>query len=214
MHFKHDGCICGYDQENKTFCIYSYDKNWVYQKFWTPQKSFDAGRKAQFNKGQYGIICGIKPKETQVDFSYKIALEKITEYLDSTMEKYPETGKGLVYGIVVHDYISKYVEKLYNQSIPYNRLDRRIFRLIWEHKKAMQEMIKMIEEALSLDNSTSNAYKKVVDEANNCRMLYAIHHMKQRPELLPIIQKKLLGLKSLEQELLYDLLEKTKGGNK
>ena len=31
-HFNHDGCICGYDQDNKTYCIYAYDKNWIYQK--------------------------------------------------------------------------------------------------------------------------------------------------------------------------------------
>ena len=58
-HFNHDGCICGYDQENKTYCIYSYDQNWIYHKFWTTQKSFDTGRKAPFKKKQYGNICGI-----------------------------------------------------------------------------------------------------------------------------------------------------------
>ena len=26
-HFKHDGLICGYDQNDKTYCIYAYDNN-------------------------------------------------------------------------------------------------------------------------------------------------------------------------------------------
>ena len=211
-HFSHDGCICGYDQENKTYCIYSYDQNWIYQKFWTTQKSFDAGRKAQYKKGQHGSICGIKPKEDQVLFSYEIALKKIVEYLDSNIEKYPPTAGGAVSGIVVHDYIAMYVGKLYDGSIPYERMDRRVFRMIWEHKKAMLERIALIENALSIDHSISENYRTVVREADNCRMLYAAHHMKQRNAVLPIIQKKLLALKEKEQELLTELLEKSKEG--
>ena len=210
-HFNHDGCICGYDQENKTYCIYAYDKNWIYRKFWTPQKCFEAGRKAQFKIKQYGSICGIKAKDDQVSFSYKTALQKIAEYLDSNMEKYPEDGEGAVFGIVVHDYIAKYVGKLYDGSIPYEKMDRRVFRMIWEHKKAMLQRINLIEDALSIDHAISESYRSVVREADNCRMLYAAHHMKQRNSVLPIIQKKLLALKEKEQKLLTELLEKSKG---
>ena len=213
-HFNHDGCICGYNQENKTYCIYSYDQNWIYQKFWTTQKSFDAGRKAQYKKGIHGSICGIKPKKDLVAFSHDTALKKIAEYLDSNMEKYPETAEGTVYGIIVHDYIAKYVGKLYDESIPYERSDHRVFRMIWEHKQAMLERITLIEDALSFDHSISESYRSVVREANNCRMLYAAHHMKQRNAVLPIIQKKLLALKDKEQELLNKLLDKVKGENK
>ena len=210
-HFKHDGCICGYDQEDKTYCIYAYDQNWIYQKFRTTQKSFDAGRKAQFKKDQYGAIYGIKPKEDKVVFSPETALKKVAEYLDSNQEKYPESEEGTVYGIVVHDYIAKYVGMLYDGSIPYDKMDRRVFRLIWEHKKVMLERIKLIEDALSLDHSLSDAYSSVVREADNCRMLYAAHHMKQRNSVLPVIQKKLLSLKENEKEILENLLEAAKG---
>lgn len=213
-HFAHDGCICGYNQEDKTYCIYAYDQNWIYQKFWTTQKSFDAGRKAIFKKGQYNRICGIKPKGDQITFSSETALKKIVEYLDSTMEKYPKVSEGTVYGIVVHDYIAMYVEKLYDGSIPYEKTDRRVFRMIWEHKKAMQERIKLIESDLSLDHEISNVYKTVVREADNLRMLYASHHMKRRDTVLPIIQKKLLSLKKQESELLEALLQKPQGDDK
>lgn len=213
-HFSHDGCICGYDQENKTYCIYAYDKNWICHKFWTTQKSFEAGRKAQFKKEQYGNICGIKPKEDQIEFSYETALKKMAEYLDSNMEKYPEAAEGRVSGIVVHDYIAKYIEKLYDGSIMYEKMDRRIFRLIWEHKKAMLERISLIEDAISIDHSISEAYKSIVREADNCRMLYAAHHIKQRNSVLPIIQKKLLLIKETERSLLEKLIEKSKGDKK
>ena len=212
-HFDHDGCICGYDQENKTYCLYAYDENWIYQKFWTPQKAFDAGMKARIKKGIYdGRICGIKPTEDRVAFSHETALEKIAEYLDSDMDKYPATSNGSVFGIVVHDYIAMYLDKLYDGSVPYEKMDRRVFRMIWEHKKVMLERIKLIEDTLPLDHSLSDAYASVVREADSCRMLYAAHHMKQRNSLLPMIQKKLLSLKEKEKEILENLLEATKGG--
>lgn len=213
-HLPHDGCICGYDQENKTYCIYSYDQSWIYRKFWTSQKSFEKGRRVQFDKEIFGCIWGIKPLNDQVAFYPHTALKKITEYVNSTMEIYPETSNDPAYGIIVHDYVSKYVDKLYDGSIPYEKMDRRVFRVIWEHKKVMLERIERIEADLSLDHSISEAYKDVVREADNCRMLYAIHHMKQRNASLPIIQKKLLSLKTREKELLEKLLKATEGGEK
>ena len=213
-HFNHDGCICGYDPSNDTYCIYAYDKNWVYQKFWTPKKAFERGRKSAFKQEEYGLICGIKPKEETVTFCHKTALEKIEEYLSSDLENYPETEGGPVYGTAVHDYICKYLDRLYDGSIPHDRMDRRIFRIIWEQKKVMLERIALIEDALSIDHSISKRYQEVVRDADNCRMLYASHHMKQRNSVLPIIQKKLLALKNKEQALLTELLEKSKEAEK
>ena len=212
-HFKHDGCICGYNRENKTFCVYAYDKNWIYQKFWTPQKAFDRGRQAMFKQGKYGYICGIKPLDTLIPFSKDAALLKINEYLDSNMERYPENAEGSVAGIVVQDYIVKYVDKLFDGSIPHDKKDRRIFRVIWEHKKAMLERLILIEEACSIDHKHSEAYKTVVREADNCRLLYATHCLKERKSVLPIVQKKLVDIKSLEQEILSSMLNITGGGS-
>ena len=211
-HFPHDGCICGYDPEDDTYCIYAYDQNWIYRKFKTPKKCWEAGRKAMFKVGCYGNICGLKPKGDKVVFSPETARKKLAEYLDSDFEKYPEDGEGPVYGIVVHDYIAKYVGKLYDGSIPYEKMDRRVFRLIWEHKKVMLERIRRIEEALSLGGDVGDRYEAVVKDADMLRMLYASHHMKRRDSVLPVIQKKLLSLKACEQALLTELLANSEGG--
>ena len=207
-HFNHNGMICGYDRKEKTYCIYAYDSNWICQKFWTPQKSFNKGREAMFKDGVYGSLCAIKPRQNMVAFSVETALQGIVNYLDSGIKKYPEDGEGNVRGIVVHEYIAKYVEKLYNGSIPYERMDRRVFRLIWEHKKVMLERIVNIEQSLNLTNGISEKYKRIVSEADTMRMLYASHHMKRRDSVLPIIQKKLLNLMEQERELLTMLVDK------
>ena len=212
-HFSHDGCICGYDRTDRTYTIYAYDRDWVYRKFRTTQKSFEAGRRAIYRQGKYGFLCGIRPKEEQVPFSPRVALAGIAEYLDSAPEQYPDEQEGPVYGIVVHEFLARYLEKLYDGSIPYACMDRRVLRVVWEHKKGMLERIGLIEEALSLDDSISRAYRTVVQKADYCRMLYASHRMRRRDSLLPRIRDQLLALRSREEELLCDLLRKTERTN-
>ena len=209
-HLSHDGAICGYNEKEKTYCIYAYDKNWIYQKFWTPQSAFEEGRKACFAQGNIGSIIALKPKSDVVEFSPDTACRHIAEHLDSDLVRFPVTESGHVYGIVVHDYIAMYVGKLYDGSIPYERMDRRVFRLIWEHKKVMLERIKRIEECWLWDTSLSSKYVQVVNDANAIRMLYAMHHKRRRDSILPIVQQKLLALKEEEYKVLNELIERWK----
>ena len=159
-------------------------------------------------KGKYSNICGLKVKGDKIEFSPSIALQNIKEYLDSNLEKYPWEGEGSVYGIVVHEYMAKYLEKLYDGTIPYERMDWRVFRLVWEHKKVMLERIEKIEQELNLGDEISKKYKLLVSEADTIRMLYASHHIKRRDSVLPIIKKKLLQLMDEEKKLLTLLVEK------
>lgn len=204
-HFGHDGLLCGYDQEDKTYCIYAYDSKWRYQKFWTPQRSFNAGRKAKEQQGVFPMFCALKVKEDVVEFSPKKVYAKLKEYLDSDWEKYPAEGEGNVFGIVVHGYIAEYLARLYRGEIPYERMDRRVFRLIWEHKKSMQKRIALIEKSLGMNSTLSHKYERLVKEADTMRMLYASHHMRRKDSVLPVIRERLLSLMTEERELLQRL---------
>lgn len=211
-HFTHDGLICGYDQKDKTYCIYAYDSSWQYKKFWTPQASFEAGRKSTLKMGYCIGVCGIKPTQEKVEFSAETALKTIAEYLDSSIEKYPLTGDGYIYGIAVQDYVAKYVGELFDGFIPYEKIDRRIFHLVWEHKKLILESIQCIEKTLDIAPEISIKYAPLVQEADNIRMLYASHYMRRRDSLLPIIKEKILNIKNQEAEFLGKLIEN--GGRK
>ena len=129
------------------------------------------------------------------------------KYLDSNLEKYPLDSDGIVYGIVVHTYISEYIMKLFRGEISYRFADWRILRLIWEHKKVMLERIVVIEKKLDLDNTLSELYKAIVKEADNIRMFYASYCMKRRDSILLIISKKLLTIEAREREILTQLLQ-------
>ena len=211
-HFSHDGTICGYDQENKTYCLYAYDTNWQFNKFWTSQRSFNLGREKSWHTGFFEqYIYGLKVKDDIVAFEPNTALQRIEEYLDVPYEINPTEGDKTVYGIVVQDYIVLYLQRLYDGSIPYERMDRRVFRLIWEHKRGMLERIERIEQALELEPEFSRHYAPLVKQADAMRTLYAIHHRKRRDSVLPAIQKQLAVLSKEEMTILGELLEKAKG---
>lgn len=213
-HVGHDGMICGYDQEAKTYSIHAYDKRWIYQVFKTPQKAFNAGRISMLERGEDVKICGIKPKLDYVPLEPDVICLKLREYLDSSLDNYPVEEDKMVYGSVVHEYIAMYVDKLFDGSVPYHRMDRRVMRQIWEHKKVMHERLVKVEEALQMDSSLSTAYEKLVPEANSARMLYASHNMKRRDAALPIISKKLRWMQETEQEILHAFIEKVEGALK
>lgn len=208
-HFNGDGLICGYDQNNKTYCIYAYDSNFIFNKFWVPQKDFNIGRISMQEQGVFTIIYALKVKKDKIDFSPQIAHKKIKDYLDSNLEKYPFDGEGNAYGIVVQEYLAEYVSRLYKGNISYDCIDRRVFHLICEHKKAMLERIERIEKCLRLNTNVSEKYRTLVLEAVTMRALYASHYVRRCDYVLPIIKKKLLSLINTENELLTFFVEKT-----
>ena len=206
-HAKHDGLICGYDDTEKTYCIYAYDSNWVYQKFWTPQRAFIKSCSAIWNKGEMPSISALKAREEIVEFSLEEAYWRIREYLHSDHWLFPFDGEGEVKGIFVQEYILLYLKKLMDGDIPYERMDRRVFRVIWEHKKNMLDRILAFEEAYQLGDLYSTQYARIVKQADTMRMLYASHHMRRRDSVLSHIYDMLSMLSASERVLLQSFVE-------
>ena len=208
-HMPHDGLICGYDQQEKTYSVLAYDNSWIYRVFQTPQKGFEAGRKSAFRSGRYGRLCGLKAKPDIVKLQPSKICIQLKAYLESDLERYPLDGNVIIYGSAVHEYIIIYLDKLAAGDIPYERLDWRVFRMLWEHKKVMLERIIAVEEKLQLPPEISLQYSIIVKEADHMRMLYASHHLKRRDSVLPVIRSKLINLQILERKILSGFLLKT-----
>lgn len=207
-HIKHDGMLFGFDEDKKTYDIFSYDSDWVYRKYKTTQRSFYNGVTGLLKSGENSAFFAVKPMNDIIEFEPKTVMLKMKEYLDSTIERYPENENGTVFGIAVHDYLVKYIEMLYDASIPFWKMDRRVMRLIWEHKNVMLKRIRLLEETLGLDCSIGDNYEKLVTEADRARLLYASYHMRRRDALLPMIRNGLIEIKNREEELLNELIRK------
>lgn len=211
-HFNHDGLICGYDRDEKTYSLYAYDENWLYRRFKTPQKGFNDGRQAMFQRGYYEAFCGIRPKKDPVLFEPEKAVEKIREHLNFSFDDVPADEDGIVKGNIVHDYIAMYLDKLIQNEFSYEKTDRRVFRMIYEHKAALQKSIRKIEKAADLDNETSGSFDKIVRKTDEMRLLYASYCMKKRESALPLLKKRLLTLKEEEGKTLSEFLKKWERG--
>ena len=207
-HFDHDGLISGMDDEQKTVTLIAYDSHQIYRPFHTPLEGFRKGMAASCQRVGYGIIVALKVKHDSISLDLPLIRRSIEEYLDSDFERYPSDEDGAAYGLVVHDYLALYLERLRNGSIPLGCLDRRPFRLIWEHKRCMLDRILAVEQALGLDDAVSRAYAPLAKEANRMHFIYAKYNQKPQAELLSLLQRKLAGLKEKERYLLTELVER------
>ena len=202
QHFNHDGLIIGYDDDNGTLAIAAYDQRWIFTVFNTPQECFMEGLQALCEKSSYGGIHAVKAKNEAQELNLRAIYEAVKGYLSSDIESYPLTDAGNANGIIVYDYICMYLDKLADGSIPYERRDRRIFRLIWEHKKCMLGRIRAVEERCKWDASLSADYNEVVALADKIRFIYSKFVIKYSNKDLENIQVCLMKMKKRESELL------------
>ena len=207
-HFYHDGMICGYDMSDRTYYIHAYDSNWRYRVFKIPQTSFDAARRHSLAQGITGsYLCAIKVKNDTPEFSPSEVTRNLRRYMDSSIKKYPAEERGTVFGSAAHDYIVMYVRRIADGLIPYSRIDRRIFRLIWEHKRVMLERLERLESALGMDPSISLRYREIVNTSRVLHIEYASYCRRQRKELLPTISERLAQMADSERYLLDEMIK-------
>jgi len=208
-HFSHDGLICGYDDSDKTYYISAYDQNWVYRLFKTPQRCFMNGMSAMFALGVYGDLNALKAvPDAVVELSPARIKENLREYLSYSFQDYPPDVDGWAYGILVQDYIGMYLERISEGLVPYERIDRRVFRMVWEQKNCMLERIRAVETALGFSPDISGRFETVLSESNLMRMLYARYRLKRNDALIPVIGSRLREATILERTLLEEFLEK------
>ena len=206
-HFIHDGLLIGFDNSSNTYTLFAYDNNWIYRVFRTPQKCFIDGVKNGANKINDAYVWAIKPRNDIVEFDPKRIGVQLRNYLNSSLEKYPTYINSRVYGRVVQEYIVMYLDMLGNGCIAHEKMDWRILRLLWDHKRIMLERILLIEQKYDLSCTYSNRYEVIVKEMNALRMLYASYHLKERGTIIKSIRARLADLNNSEFEVLSDFTE-------
>lgn len=207
-HFDHDGLIIGYDDEKKTLTLAAYDQRWLFNVFETPQVGFVKAMQVLCNKGSYGSLHALRAKKDVLELDLKNILNKLKNYLSSCIDKYPLSTSETVWGMVVYEYICLYVDKLMDGSIPHERIDRRVFRLIWEHKKCMLGRIKAVENLCGWDNKLSSDYEEIVKMADKMRFIYSKFVIKYSSKHLEKMQLLLMDIKRSELDLLTKFLLK------
>lgn len=211
-HMHHTGIICGYDDNDETISIVAHDINWVYNMIRVPQKCFLTALRSSLDDKKYGNMVAYKIKENTVGrINEKEMIKSLREYIDSSFEKYPTNESGKVLGVIVHEYLAMYIDKLNDGSISYEKMDWRALRPIWEHKKCMLDRIKAIERKRGWSNELSERYLPIVEKANRIRMMYAMYHKNHNNRLLNMIRDGLLELSKNDKCLVEEFIKKMEG---
>ncbi len=203
-HMNHDGIICGYDDEKKTYSIAAYNINWVFSLIEIPQKCFYEGLLSAIESGFYGNITAYKVKDEDVELDCVAMLKGLKEHIGNTFDIFSLDEDGEVRGVAVYDFLILYMQKLKDSSIPQGKLDWRALRPVWEHKKCMYDRIRAVEKALGWGNAISTAYKPLVDTANHIRIVYAMYQKNAHASLLDAV---ISGLKKIRDDEFQILLK-------
>lgn len=208
-HLHHDGVICGYDDNDKTLSIAAHDINWVYSLIRIPQECFILGLQSSLEDQQYGQMTAYKIRDnTDVKINEKEMLKHLKEYMNSNFEKYPVDKEGMVLGTVVHDYLAIYIDKLKDGNIPYEKMDWRALRPVWEHKKCMLKRIQAVENKNGWSDELSQKYLPVVEKADRIRMMYAIYHKNHNDKLLDKIRDGLLDIGEQDRIIVTEFIDR------
>ena len=207
-HMPHDGLICGYDDKKETYKIAAYNEDWVFSIFDTPQKCLEEARLSELDGREApSKLTTLRVCSEEIRLDVKKIKDLLSQYLKSNLWNTPAKPGEDAVGIVVHDFLGMYLDKLMDASIPYRRIDRRIFRMLWEHKECMLKRIRAVEDELDLDlQELRKEYKTVVDASNKMRIMYAKYCVKKDDRLLSTIKDKLKFVKKREKKLLKEFV--------
>lgn len=206
-HFYHDGLILGYDEEENTLTLAAYSDKWNYGVFETPADGFLRGVMAAAEAGEHPRLIASRARECDIPLDISAVVRNIGAYLKKDVTVCDAGARGAVQGIDVQLCLVRYLELLADGGIPYERMDWRIMRLLWEQKKCLCGCIREIERAFSLSDTLSRNYQAVVDSANLLRIQYARYHMKRDDALIPKMTDRILKIREKEASLLEAFLE-------
>ena len=208
-HMSHDGILCGYDDNDGTYSVAAYDSDWVFRLIRIPQDCFREGLESGISQGWNGNLFAYRMRNGEIQPDEKQMLRYLKAHVDSDMDHFPLTERGNVEGIAVQGFLALYIEKLMDGSIPSDKMDWRVLRPVWEHKKCMLDRLILLETLHGWEPEFSSRYRPLVDAANRNRMMYAVYHKNRRPELLENVRKGLLDGKEQERAILCDFIRKT-----
>ena len=207
-HFWHHGLISGYDDNDNTFTMNSYDDRWLFSTFKIPQICIPEAIETicAFGRLQENQTAA-KGKRCSFELDLPLIQESLCEYL--TYVPIVKSADDFVCprDLAVYDYLRLYLELLLERSVPHERFDWRVFRLIWEHKKVMLHRIIAIEDHIGMDHSLSIAYEPAEKLANKIRLMYAKYHQKPERSILEYLIVALTELREKEVSVLTELVK-------
>lgn len=202
-HFIHDTYVYGY--KGDSFCAIAYSEKRLH-RLYLPEKELEKAlyKGENFNEHSFSTFrprCGYKEE---------VCLNKIKkellDYYESTNSQ--KTDQGKVYGLSCYDVLIACVQRLIENKVQeQDAIDKRPFRILWEHKKVLKEHLKKMEELGEFENESCNI---IIEIENETRIIFGmIIKFNLKPELA-ILYRVVYYLKQIKQKellLILNILE-------
>ncbi len=88
------------------------------------------------------------------------------------------------YGIAVHRYLILYLQRIIDGQLSKDYLDKRAFKMIFEHKAVMLECLQALENKLQWNTELSEQYKGILKIAEKLWMKCLYYEQTQRKSVL------------------------------
>ena len=204
-HLGHDGLLCGVDNDTGEYSLAAFDTGWRYCLFQTTQRGVAAALKQNVERQGWGELVGVKCDPNYVvELDVPLIKKELEEYLSAP----PFNRDDTTTGISVHDALSEYLDTFKAGETPHERSDRRIFRMMWEHKSCMLDRIKAVEAHCGLDDEISAEYATLVELSDQIRFIYMKYCSNRNDRLIDGIQELLREVAGKEAQPLSRLCEK------
>lgn len=171
-HYPHDGMITGYDEEKKVYYVSTYIKTGKFENVEVPVGEFSRAWHSRYmdNDAQGADVIGLKLDPSK---NYEPSIDKILEdirlYVASEVTEQHKRHDS-VFGLAVYDELKNFFRAVVQDGYPC--YDKRLFRLIYEHKLSMYRRLEYLNKEGIVSSEIVEAYKTVLDTANKTYMLH------------------------------------------
>lgn len=225
-HFVHDTYIYGY--ENEFFWVMAYSQKKLKQ---IKVSAMDI-EQSLFSAKDYKpevFFCSLRPNQAiHVNVDYHRIKQSFYEYLgykkdfpQCNMQKNSNTNMltlvpsapkhkdNYVYGNQIYTVLNNCIDAmLINHDFTHSPIDIRPFRLLWEHKRILQNRINYIITQYNMPKDILYSFEDVIAQANTLFMLAIKYDVTNQKKILESIISQVNLLREHETELLTFFLDK------
>ncbi len=200
IHFIHDTYIYGYDENS--FYLMAYTNENLKKIRICCHEIRDAiyGYLQKNNNASFCTFRPVRNKYVTVDTG-KICRE-LNDYINKRgSDIYAKTD---IYGIATYTLLQKYIGYVsVNSEV---KIDLRIFRTFWEHKKVMCERIQYLSKVYSISLDVCENIKSIEKQSRLIFLLATKYYLSGRKEILERILLLMRKVQDGEMELIVELL--------
>lgn len=202
-HFIHDTYIYGYDADS--FYIMAYkEKKLTMQE--VAKDEIVEGIYSYYNFGHDESFCTFRPCHSVAKaIDTNKIISSIKEYLGNKKESCDEK----VYGLETYGVIQKCILNIYKNSKDdvCEELDIRVMRLLWEHKKVLNDHIQKLQEYIKTNNKITEKFVDLENISHDIFLMAIKYNLTHRKRILKTIIEALDILKDREKEYLLQVVQ-------